>query len=123
MNLEIIEKSALRDLMLRDKDFLARLFTSDSPSITKKQIVNSEPGQLCLLIQILHKITNGSIPIRNKDYKNVCQTKKHGFIFKSFRKPENAKKLLNEPREIQCKILTKIAACYPSLFYVLFNEH
>ena len=123
MNLEVIDKSALRDLMLRNKDFLARLYTSDSPLYTKKVIVNAETEQLHITIQILHYLANGEIPMRIKDYKSVCVKKKHGFIFKSFRILENVNKLLNESREIQCKALVKIAVCYPNLFYVLFNEH
>ena len=123
MSLEVLDKSVLRDLMLRDKNFLARLFTSNSPSFTRKQILSAETEQLRLLIQILHYLTSGSIPLRTKDYKSVCKNKKHGFIFKSFRSLENANKLLNESRETQCKALTKISVCYPKLFYVLFNEH
>ena len=122
MSLEVLDKNALRDLMLRNKNFLAKLFTSNSPSFTRKQIVNAESEQLRLLIQILHYLTSGSIPLRTKDYKSFCK-KKHGFIFKLFGSIENANKLLNESRETQCKALTKISVCYPKLFYVLFNEH
>ena len=121
--MKVVDKNELRDLMLRDKDFLARLFTSDILSITKKLIVNAESSQLCLLIQILHYLASGSIPKRKTDYAKVCRKQKNGFIFKSFRSLENANKLLNEPRENQCKALTKIAVCYPNLFYLLFNEH
>ena len=39
---EILDKDDLRDLMLREKDFLAKLFQSNSVLFTKKQIVNSE---------------------------------------------------------------------------------
>ena len=84
MSLEVMTKSELRDLMLRDKDFLARLFTSDILSITKKLIVNAESSQLCLLIQILHYLASGSIPTRKTDYAKVCHKQKNGFIFKSF---------------------------------------
>ena len=59
--MKVVDKNELRDLMLRDKDFLARLFTSDILSITKKLIVNAESSQLCLLIQILHYLASGSI--------------------------------------------------------------
>ena len=68
MNIEILDKDDLRDLMLREKDFLAKLFQSNSVLFTKKQIVNSESRHLTLLIQILHNIANGSIPLRKKDY-------------------------------------------------------
>ena len=122
MNIEILDKDDLRDLMLREKDFLAKLFQSNSVLFTKKQIVNSESRHLTLLIQILHYIANGSIPLRKKDYASVCKSKKHGFIFKSFRTIENAKKLLNESRENQTKALTKISMCYPNLFFAFFHE-
>ena len=92
MNIEILDKDDLRDLMLREKDFLAELFQSNSVLFTKKQIVNSETRHLTVLIQILHYIANGSIPLRKKDYASVCKSKKHGFIFKSFRTIENAKR-------------------------------
>ena len=85
--------------------------------------MNAESRQLHLLIQILHYLASGSIPMRKTDYNKVCHKQKNGFIFKSFRSLENANKLLNEPRENQCKALTKIAVCYPNLFYLLFNEH
>ena len=104
-------------------DSLARLYLAESPSIARKLIVNSEPEHLCLLIQILHYISNGSIPLKSKNFYNVCKAKKHGFIFKSFRSVENANKLLNESRENQCKPLTRIASCYKDLFHVLFHEH
>ena len=42
MNIEILDKDYLQDLMLREKDFLAKLFQSNSVLFTKKQIVNSE---------------------------------------------------------------------------------
>ena len=122
MSLEVMNKSELRDLMLRDKSFLARLYTSDNPLFTRKQIINAESNQLQLLIQILHYFSNGSIPLRAKDYKSICKSKKHGFIFKSFRSLENANKLLNESREIQTKALTKVSVCYPYLFFSLFNQ-
>ena len=123
MSLKVVDKSSLRDLMLRYKDFLARLYTAESASIARKLIVNAESKQLCLLIQILHYISNGSIPMKSKNYNSVCKAKKHGFIFRAFRTLENTNKLLNESRENQCKSLTKIALCYKDLFYVLFNEH
>ena len=122
MNIEILDKDDLRDLMLREKDFLAKLFQSNSVLFTKKQIVNSESRHLTLLINVLHYIANGSIPLRKKDYASVCKSKKHGFIFKSFRTIENVKKLLNESRENQTKALTKISMCYPNLFFALFHE-
>ena len=123
MSLNVLDKSSLRDLMLRNKDFLARLYKENSVSITKKQISNAESQQLCLLIQILHYICNGTIPLKNTSYYNVCKAKKHGFIFRSFRTVKNTTKLLNTSRENQCELLMKIASCYKDLFDVLFNEH
>lgn len=123
MSLNVVDTTTLRDLMLRDKDFLARLYTENSVSITKKQITNADSEQLCLLVQILHYICNGKIPLKNKSYYSVCKAKRHGFIFRSFRKVENTNKLLNASRENQCESLTKIASCYKDLFYFLFNEH
>ena len=123
MDEKVVDKTSLRDLMLRNKDFFAKIYSASSASIIRKLIVNAESSQLCLLIQILHYLANGSIPMRKTDYAKVCRKQKNGFIFKSFRSLENANKLLNEPRESQCKALTKIAVCYPNLFYLLFNEH
>ena len=123
MSLEVVDKTTLRDLMLRNKDFLARLYKAESVQIARKLIVNAESEQLCLLMHVLHYISNGSIPMKIKNYNNVCKAKKHGFIFKSFRSVENTKKLLNESRENQCKSLTKIGLCYRDLFHVLFFEH
>ena len=77
MNIEILDKDDLRDLMLREKDFLAKLFQSNSVLFTKKQIVNSEFRHLTLLINVLHYIANGSIPLRIKDNTSVCKSKKH----------------------------------------------
>ena len=64
MSLEVVDKITLRDLMLRNKDFLARLYLAESVSIARKLIVNAESEQLCLLIHVLHYISNGSIPIK-----------------------------------------------------------
>ena len=36
MNIEILDKDDLRDLMLREKDFLAKLFQSNSVLLKKK---------------------------------------------------------------------------------------
>ena len=52
--MKVVDKNEIRDLMLRDKDFLARLFTSNSPSFSRKQNVSAETEELRLLIQILH---------------------------------------------------------------------
>ena len=54
MSLEVVDKTTLRDLMLRNKDFLARLYIAESVPIARKLIVNAESEQLCLLIQVLH---------------------------------------------------------------------
>ena len=90
MSLKVMNKSELRDLMLRDKSFLARLYTSDNPLFTRKQIINAESNQLQLLIQILHYFSNGSIPLRAKDYKSII--------------PISGAKLVNVP-------LTKVVLC------------
>ena len=75
MNIEILDKDDLRDLMLREKDFLAKLFQSNSVLFTKKQIVNSESRHLTLLINVLHYIANGSNPLRKKTMQVFAKVK------------------------------------------------
>ena len=66
MDEKVVDKTSLRDLMLRNKDFLAKIYSASSASIIRKLIVNAESQQLCLLIQILHYISKGLIPMKKK---------------------------------------------------------
>ena len=122
MNLTVSDKSQLKDLMLRNKNFLAKLYTSQSPSISKKIIVNGETSELNVLIQVLHYICAGKLPVKKQDFDCIVQKRKHGVLYRSFRTLEATNKLLNASREVQCQVLTKINGCYKFLFYFLFNE-
>ena len=51
--LMIYSKAAMQECMIREKSFLAQLYLSESPAITKKIIVNATEGQINLLIQVI----------------------------------------------------------------------
>ena len=55
----IWERSKLRDYMIREKNFLSKLYVSKTASIAKKAIVNANDQQITLLIQVLHYIARG----------------------------------------------------------------
>ena len=50
--LVIYTKPALYEVMVREKNFLAKLYLSENDALTKKIIVNSTEGQLNILIQV-----------------------------------------------------------------------
>ena len=120
MNLEVASQSDLRELMLRDKTFLAQLYLSKNPAITRNLITNAKDTQLTLLIQILHYIAKGEIGVKTKLFHQEV-VKTAPYLERTFTL-EEANKLLNENRETQCKSLKKVAVGFPSLFYFLFNE-
>ena len=122
MNSSIVDRNTLKELMIRNKQFLARLYTSKTPSIAKKIIVNAETPELQVLIQILHYISCGKLPVKKCDYDNIVQKRKHGFLHRSFKTVEATNRLLESAREVQCQALIKVASCYQFLFHYLFNE-
>ena len=57
MSQKVLQKTTLREMMLRNKDFLARLYLAENVSIVRKLIVNGESEQLQVITQILHYIS------------------------------------------------------------------
>jgi len=122
MNKLIEDTDILRDLMLRNKTYLARLYQSKNPAIAKKLLVNSSDKELNLLLQIVHYISEGKIHVTKKCFHQGQIKKRSHFIEKSFGTKEKVNDLLNSSREVQCKHLTRLANCFPDLLYLLFNE-
>ena len=122
MNCLIEDTDILRDLMLHNKTYLARLYQSENPVITKRLLVNSLDKELNLLLEIIHYISVGKIKLSKKLYHQGQLRKRGNFIAKNFGTKEKINDLLNSSREIQCKPLTRLAICFPDLLYLLFNE-
>ena len=84
MNLTVSDKSQLKDLMLRNKNFLAKLYTSQSPSISKKIIVNGETSELNVFNQVLHYICAGKLPVKKRNFDCIVKKRKQGVLYRSF---------------------------------------
>ena len=117
-----MERSKLRNLMLLNKNFLAELYKSPNPSITKKTLSFASNLQLRIVIHILHCLSKGWIPLKRQQFDSLHKAKKTRYLNDQFLKKTSVNKLLRSERKDQLEVLFKFSSCFQNLFYSIFNK-
>lgn len=118
-----MNKEVVRNLFIRDKEFLRNLFETNGNCSKAKQILNfSSDLELNTLIKFLHFLSKGEIKIKKKNFDAIIQSNKLGLIKKSVESKAAVKKLLGTDRQSKIVFLRKLSALYYNLLFCLFNE-
>ena len=115
-----MSRDQMKSLLLRDKEFLKELKTSDNVTRTKKILQNASDAKLNTLIRLINFICNGQIPIKKSNFEKV-KSNHLNIIKKNFEKKTSLQALLIDERAVKLKILLKLSASYEFLLSPLFS--
>jgi len=110
----------MKALLLRDKEFLRTLYSSESAPASKKLLNNASDSKLNTLVKFLHMEANGHIKIRKEDFEALSNGHVK-FFRKHFESKAALKRLLGERQE-KVKVLSKLSPFFPQLLFTLFNQ-
>lgn len=113
------EKAQLRQKMIFHKQFLLELYDSNALE-SKKVLTSATDAQLKLLINILHFVSIGDIPLSRTSFNSISRARKTTFLSKKFDSKAKAKRLVKSSRKEQLGILFKLASTYGNILESLF---
>ena len=113
------EKVQLRQKMIFHKQFLLELYNSNALE-SKKVLTSANDAQLKLLINILHFVSIGDIPLSRTSFNSIARARKTTFLSRRFDSKTKAKKLVKSSRKEQLGILFKLACTYGNILESLF---
>jgi hypothetical protein len=107
--------------MIDKKTFLKEMCGLDTLKV--RDLLNfATSKQLIPLIQIIHHVVSGKIPITKSNFQEIVRKKKLPYIRRHFESLENVKKLIENDRRTQLSILYKIQSVLPTLLSPLFKK-
>ena len=110
----------LKSLMLRDKEFLKELYSSDNSNRSKKNLQNASDAKLNTLVRLIHVISNGEIRVKKKDFE-VLSSRHLNHIKRVFEKKSSYQAILAQERAAKLKALMKLISVFSALLSPLFN--
>ena len=113
------EKVQLRKRMIFHKQFLLELYNSNALK-SKKVLTSATDAQLKLLINILHFVSIGDIPLSRQSFNSISKSRKTTFLSKKFDSKAKTKKLVKSSRKEQLGILFKLGSSYGKILESLF---
>lgn len=117
-----MDHEKFKSLLVRDKDWLERLYSIQSLPMRKNVLNSASDKKLDTLIKFLHLLSSGNIKMFKKNFESL-QKAQIQFLRKNFEKKTSAHHLLSLEREEKLKILNRLCRVLPFLLYTLFNEN
>ena len=97
----------LRSKLLQHQEFFKKLYTS--PKLKTRHYLNlASTKQLKLLINVLHHIFSGDIPLKREFFLKIKNAKKWSYCVHEFEREKDVKDLLNKDRADILAVLYKI---------------
>lgn len=119
--MSLLDRTNLKNAMLRDKGFLKKLYNG-SGSFNLKTLQNGSDLELSTLIKILHYITNGEIKIKKQHFDELTSHNKIHKLRHCFESKVQVLNLLKSERLQKLKALKPLVNSFSILLYPLFNE-
>lgn len=114
-----MDKTYLRHLLVKNKDFLKKLYEQQNCS---KTIYLASDEALNVLVKVLHLISLGEIELINeKDKNDILQSKKKTY-FLSLQNRQKLHSVLKSPRAEKIKFLRHFSKMYHILLKGLFES-
>lgn len=115
-----MNKLQLRKLMQKNRVFL-HLLQTDSKTNTRQRIHVCTNIQANVLLHILHRISNGEIPVKKQYADYLRKTRKVPFL-NQIREKKQLSTCLKQTRGEKVTFLKKFTALYPKLLELLFEK-
>jgi len=117
-----MDQERFKALLIRDKDWLEQLYSTNSLPNRKRLLINASDKKLDTLIKFFHLLSTGEIKMFKKNFEAL---KKANIVYlkRNFEKKSVLQNLLNSERELKIKKLQKLLSVFSFLLYTLFNEN
>jgi hypothetical protein len=116
-------QTQLRNQLLTEKHFFENLYTAHTPLQVRHVLNISSEKQLKLLVKVIHLVSAGEIPLKQKDFDKIKKSKKLNFVNNHFERERDYKKLLGYSRKELISILYKIQGVIPSIISPLLSNN
>jgi hypothetical protein len=111
------DKVLIRSQLIRDKQFLLKLFQKDVTAFA-----SAKDFQMNTVIRIIHLIFTNVIPLKERNFTAVKNSKKFKLLETNFKSTNNFLKTLQLASEEKRNLLKQFTGCYPYLFHSIFVE-
>jgi glutathionylspermidine synthase len=114
-----LDKVYMRDILIKEKLFLLKLFQNQQPNV----LISASIFQMNIVIRIIHLLLNNEIELLEENYKALKQSKRLKMLLQNFDSEKNFLRSLYLQPEAKQALLKKFTACYPYLFYSIFIKN
>ncbi len=115
-----IAKETIKSYLIRDKIFLRSLFEGPNTLKNRRIILAANEGEIDTVIKFLHYLANGKIKIPASSFSGLKQSRKLGFIRKTFESEKNFESLLMSDDRLKRSLLIKLGNTFSYLLTPLF---
>lgn len=118
-----MDQSALRQVLLVEKDFVRELYCA-SPNHLRYKLSVASNQQLDLIVRLVGEVAAGRIPITRREYDAVKRKRKATQAHVRFGSAEVVQRLLSEPpqeRELRLGALFSVSAALPNLLHPIVS--
>lgn len=109
----------LRQSLLKERDFLHKLYSSPDGKGNKRTIATASNSQLDTLLRVLSCLVKGDIPFKSSLLKIVAKKRKLKYLCETFEHIEN---LLKSEKEKKVSALKPLGRVFEYLLYALFQS-
>lgn len=106
--------------LIRDKEFLKQIYSSQSIPNSKRLLMFASDQQLETILKLLHFISTGQMRLKKTHFEQFSRAQIF-FLKKNFEKKTILLRLLKTDRKNKVKVLQKLLPLMPYLLYPLFN--
>jgi hypothetical protein len=114
-----MRKLTFQKLGQKHRDYLEKFLKANKQQV-RHQLHVASAQQLTLLLQLVHFIANGDIPLRKDLFPGIVKSKKLPFIRSKFENVKEFVKVKRAPREEKLSLLYKLQGQLPMFVAVLF---
>ncbi len=108
----------LQRLMQKNHDFLHQLYKNKTGRQNRTLLKKASGNEVRLVLRLLFCIAVGHIPLTEKNYERLVQSKRRNNLG---RLRTRMRRLKSAPIYRQRKFILQFAVLYPYLFYDIFN--
>jgi hypothetical protein len=116
-----MDKTKLREEMLVNYAFLKNLHDNNELQ-NRTTLASADHGALKILLEILHCITNGLIPLKRNRFVLLKKSNKLPLIRRTLQGTSDFESFLELPREKWITFLFQLLKLYPYLLHRLFHH-